>query len=251
VNPLTCQLITPPNPRYPNLNNNTRHTITFNTTLGRYEAGEPNRGGNYLSFEDVTAYLDWAALRPITELEYEKATRGTLPVLAGQWAWGSKAASNLTNVLTLNGPENGTETVNTPANANIRLGNTPLGGVAPGQEWGPVGCGIFARNNTPTRTTTGAAYWGGMEWSGNVAELVISIFATTYTGQWGNGMLNATNEADAANWPTGATANQYGWRGGGWTDPADRARISDREQVQYNWWGPTDRLSERGGRGAR
>ena len=30
----------------------------------------------YISWPDLLAYADWAALRPITELEYEKAARG-------------------------------------------------------------------------------------------------------------------------------------------------------------------------------
>jgi hypothetical protein len=34
----------------------------------------------------VAAYLDWAALRPMTDMEYEKACRGTESVLAFSYA---------------------------------------------------------------------------------------------------------------------------------------------------------------------
>ena len=44
---------------------------------------------NYLSWEDLKAYLDWAALRPLTELEFEKTCRGTNSALLVEYAWGS------------------------------------------------------------------------------------------------------------------------------------------------------------------
>ena len=36
-----------------------------------------------LSWADLAAYLDWSALRPMTELEFEKVCRGTMPRVAG------------------------------------------------------------------------------------------------------------------------------------------------------------------------
>ncbi|MCA6438865.1 MAG: hypothetical protein IM581_02970, partial [Chitinophagaceae bacterium] len=56
-----------------------RHTIVMDSTEVKYTVSRPDRAyakGNtttYLSFSD------WAALRPMTELEYEKAARGPLP----------------------------------------------------------------------------------------------------------------------------------------------------------------------------
>ena len=41
-----------------------------------------------LSWADLAAYLDWAALRPMTELEFEKVCRGTMPRVAGEYPWG-------------------------------------------------------------------------------------------------------------------------------------------------------------------
>ncbi|MEY3442961.1 MAG: hypothetical protein RLZZ519_1242, partial [Bacteroidota bacterium] len=45
-----------------------------------------NRACNWLSWPDLAAYLDWAALRPLTELEFEKACRGDRAPEAGEFA---------------------------------------------------------------------------------------------------------------------------------------------------------------------
>jgi len=80
---------------------------------------------------------------------------------------------------------------------------------------GPVGCGIFARDATTTRVTTGATHGGIMEMSGNLMEPVVSVgdgsTASTYTGVWGDGILNASAVFNTALWPamTGAVNNTY------------------------------------------
>lgn len=43
---------------------------------------------NFLNWQDLAAYLDWVGLRPMTELEYEKASRGNGAPLANEFAWG-------------------------------------------------------------------------------------------------------------------------------------------------------------------
>lgn len=58
--------------------------ITFYCDLNANgTGGEANDGQwiacNYLSWADLAAYLDWSGLRPMTELEYEKACRGPEP----------------------------------------------------------------------------------------------------------------------------------------------------------------------------
>ncbi|MFN9998276.1 MAG: SUMF1/EgtB/PvdO family nonheme iron enzyme, partial [bacterium] len=47
---------------------------------------------NYLSWQDVAAYLDWAGLRPMTELEYEKICRGSITPVENECAWGDATA---------------------------------------------------------------------------------------------------------------------------------------------------------------
>ena len=46
-----------------------------------------------LSWPDLCAYADWAALRPMTELEYEKACRGPNNPVLGEYAWGNTSIS--------------------------------------------------------------------------------------------------------------------------------------------------------------
>jgi hypothetical protein len=53
--------------RYANKNGLNRNNIVEN--LGVYSSTTPYVACNYLSWEDMAAYLDWAALRPMTELE--------------------------------------------------------------------------------------------------------------------------------------------------------------------------------------
>ena len=42
-----------------------------------YVAGAPSRPANWISWDDGLAFADWAGLRPMTELEFTKAARGT------------------------------------------------------------------------------------------------------------------------------------------------------------------------------
>ncbi|MFN9916944.1 MAG: hypothetical protein ACK53L_30425, partial [Pirellulaceae bacterium] len=74
------------------------------------DATLPDRGGgatytgvamNFISWADVTAYLDWSGLRPMSELEYEKAGRGPNAAVAGEYAWGSTSLTNATSVTDL------------------------------------------------------------------------------------------------------------------------------------------------------
>ena len=53
---------------------------------------------NWLAWADVAAYLDWAALRPMTELEYEKFGRGNQNPVANEYAWGSTTITGATSI---------------------------------------------------------------------------------------------------------------------------------------------------------
>ena len=70
---------------------------------------------------DLVAYLDWAALRPMTELEYEKIARGSAEaIVPGEYAWGSTSITTETEID--GAPEDGTETVaNVNANVNYNV----------------------------------------------------------------------------------------------------------------------------------
>jgi formylglycine-generating enzyme required for sulfatase activity len=182
-----------------------------------YVAYRPDRACNFLSYIDVSGYLDWAALRPMTELQFEKAARGGGSTAPGECAWGNTTS---TIASFLSGAESGAENITT-LNANLVAGNIIWGGGDAGQ--GPVRCGIFATVSTTTRQQTGASYWGVMELSGNVREICIhgnagiGIGSSTGGVSWGNGYINASCEHDVANWPNTTSHTFYIiWRGGDW-----------------------------------
>ncbi len=235
-----------------------RNTIAW--TTGDATTSKTDRACSYLSWMDIAAYADWAGLRPMSELEFEKAGRGPLYPVAGEYAWGS---TSITAAVTISGTEAGTETITT-ANANAAYNNTTFLGTGDGGT-GPLRAGIFATSSTTTRVTSGASYYGIMELSGNVWERAVSIGTTTgrgFSGTHGDGILTATSsyEGNATNldWPgvdttsaargiTGAAGS--GLRGGGWaTTTAGRLAVSNRWKA-----GTTDttRGTDYGGRCVR
>jgi formylglycine-generating enzyme required for sulfatase activity len=251
VSPTTCKLITPKDIRHYNTTSY-RRTISFSG--GKYVAAEPNRACNYLSYDDVLSYLDWAALRPMTELEYEKACRGPLPYVYGEYPWGS--AANRVEAINITSPENGSE-ICTDLNANLHFsGSNTNVVVGTSSSAGPLGVGIFARDTTQKRVSTGAGYYGAMELGGNVREVTIGIRGacsnvSCYTGVWGDGLLDSNQRFNAPLWPAATPSYQlFSYRGGGWNDHQDRCRVSDREH--YEWiYNFNDRYESTGGRGCR
>ncbi len=221
---------------------NSDSTVTRNTiawTSGDATTTRSDRGCSYLSWMDGAAFTDWAALRPITELEYEKACRGSSSAVLAEYAWGSTTI-NITR--TISGTENGTETIST-SGANISVDYvTYVGGDTSS---GPLRAGIFATSSS-IRVQAGAGYYGNLDLAGNVAEKCISIGSSAgrlFTGSHGDGVLtttssyegNATNtdwsgiDGTSARGVTGATGS--GSRGGYWTDPIlgyAREQTSDR-----------------------
>ena len=171
---------------------------------------------NQLSWEDQIAYLDWAALRPMSELEYEKACRGTAAVVANEYAWGGTTNANASATITNSGA------VNETPSAGSRSAST--GGVA-----GPLRGGSFAQAAT-TRLAAGASFYGIMEMSGNLWERPVTVgqgsIGRIFTGLIGDGALDASGNANVTNWPAGATG--IGFRGGNYSFGATAMRVSDR-----------------------
>jgi len=63
-----------------------------------YETENPYLPVNFISPDDLHSYLDWAALRPFTELEYEKAARGPASPIPNEFAWGNTRAGQITSI---------------------------------------------------------------------------------------------------------------------------------------------------------
>jgi formylglycine-generating enzyme required for sulfatase activity len=63
-----------------------RNTVSCAGTPLVCATERPARAVGYLSWMDVAAFLDWAALRPMSELEYEKMARGPVVENNGEYA---------------------------------------------------------------------------------------------------------------------------------------------------------------------
>lgn len=201
---------------------------------------------NLLSWPDIAAYLDWSGLRPMTELEYEKACRGTLAPVANEYAWGTTGIASSTYTLSNNGATD--EVIG--SNYSTTVGNA-LYGSTYSTIAGALRVGIFAGTTGNTgRVTAGATYYGIMEMSGNLWELLVSAGNTTgrqFTGTNGNGLLDATGNANVTSWP-GTDGVGAGTRGGGGNSINSKLTVSDRElSIGIG----DSRSSYSGGRGVR
>jgi formylglycine-generating enzyme required for sulfatase activity len=83
---------------YPNLYTINRFTIRCDTNTGVYAADVPGRGCNFLTWKQILGYEAWAGLRPITDLEYEKACRGPRVVARSEDAWAQDACAPATGL---------------------------------------------------------------------------------------------------------------------------------------------------------
>lgn len=201
-----------------------------------------SRACNWLSWGDLGAYLDWAGLRPMTELEYEKACRGTAYYEAKEFAWGTDSIIDANTVL-----EDGTEREQVAETGNDRAGLGSHGYDGPA---GPLRCG-FAATDASNRLQAGAGYYGHMELSGNLWELCVSVLpgGLGFTATCGDGQLTAAGEANVPTWPG---PGGVGFRGGAWNSgilPGFRdLAVSDRFYID---WLSDIRRNTAGGRGAR
>jgi len=223
----------------------TSNPVTFYCDYNNNGVGNESTDGewiacNYISWADLSAFADWAGLRPMTELEFEKACRGggVTDSVTGVYAWGNTTLETATSSLTTLKIGTALETPN--------QGNCNYSSCTPD---GPYRVGSYA-DSTSTRQNSGASYYGVMDLSGSLWERPVTVGNGTsgtviggraFTGSHGDGVLttltsyqgNATNP----DWPgydtTYPTRGVFGavgsgFRGGNWLDGAAYARASDR-----------------------
>ncbi len=231
---------------------NASHNNGFNRygifgALPLYSSTSPYVACNFLNWADLAAYLDWAALRPMTELEYEKAGRGTLAPVPGEYAWGTNQVAAVD--YTLSAQDAANEGIATNY-SQAPFGNAAHSSTVLVTVGGPVRVGIFAANAANTgRVTAGAGYYGCMELSGNLTEHTVSVGSPegrAFTGLHGDGVLDAGGGHDVSLWPAGALAPGAGIRGGYWA--VTLSPLSDRTFANNP---QTIRSSVLGGRGVR
>ncbi|WP_353777633.1 SUMF1/EgtB/PvdO family nonheme iron enzyme [Winogradskyella sp. 3972H.M.0a.05] len=156
---------------------------------GKYVAEYPQRPMNYFSFSDALAFTDWAALRPITELEYEKAARGPSEPIPAEFVWGTNNYNDLERYVHESGDLVFSDGID---ESQLTDANRP----------------VF-----------GASYYWVMDLSGSLWERVITIgnqLGRSFIGTHGDGKLrfgSATND----DWPKSDNEiGGFGYRGGGY-----------------------------------
>ena len=222
-----------------------------------YESSRPFLPCGGLVMADCLAWSAWTGLRPMTELEYEKACRGPLRPVPGEYAWGTAKTSGKTyhrptdrkadwsqEGYVLLGAGTAGERLEWKGETkpDAETGNAAWQGAMHRDAQGRVDTasighrysarnlrvGIFA---TPTsdRVAAGASYWGILDLSGNMWERVMVVgshYGREFAGKHGVGIFRTDGPRL---WGTGS-----GLRGGiGWPvhhpiDPLDAMCISSR-----------------------
>jgi len=172
---------------------------------GVYSTAHPERACGFLSPADGHAYADWAGIRPMTELEFEKICRGSgNPPVNHEFAWGTTYSKN--------------------ARATGSDIDRLLFTIFRANSWYmydeevrqfPLNSGIFTWPGK-SRELSGAAYYGVMEMSTNLSEPCVSIgnrYGRVFTWRNGDGQLAPDGFTDEINWPL-RDGKGGGYRGG-------------------------------------
>jgi len=167
-----------------------------------------------LSWADAAAYADWAGLRPLTELEFEKMSRGFIQAIPNEYAWGSAMLYPIR-------PNIGLSNLNRADEAQTKVIRTGVGNVRTSPDgsathihW-PMRVGAFAESGITSRMESGATFYGIMNTNDNVAERYVNVSTPqgrAFTGEHGDGKLTSAGSANVANWP-GDDSRGTGYRG--------------------------------------
>jgi len=181
-----------------------------------------------LRTEHWLAFLDWSALRPMTEFEYEKACRGPLNPIPYELSWGTTDQSNDYNAA------NYKSSNETPQNYRLGLCNCYTNQVHR--------VGMEAVSNSD-RVHAGATYYGILNMTGGMIERSVGGWGydySSFTNANGDGNINSFGNSDMTVWSN----MQYWNRGGSLTNNASY-RLSER------WWHDENHYNAESGRGVR
>ena len=217
---------------------------------GQYVTSRPRQACSFISWSDGLAYADWAGLRIMTELEYEKSARGFAPPKFREYVWGSSELEDgyvLDKTVFRCAPDqlcvDGNVLVNLLGFSNYRDVCGPRGSdpayvgcrtLSSDLSYrGPLAVGIHARGKTDlTRQASGGSYFGALGLSGNLREPVVpvgDVRSRQYAGETGDGQLDESGAANVPDWFYADGEDLvYGYRGGCWAFHENHARIADR-----------------------
>jgi formylglycine-generating enzyme required for sulfatase activity len=207
-----------------------RNTVVW--TSGDATTSAADRACSFLSYADGAAYSDWAGLRPMTEMEFEKACRGAGEIpTTDEFVWGTTNVSTTAYSISAGTDGQPNESISNPG---VGTGNTSFN-PTDGTIDGPLRCGIFAASAAnPNAEETGGTFYGVMEMGGNLLEKCVNLGTPegrAFVPNHGDGSLDANGEADVANWPPLTTGAGIGGRGGAWNLPFNSIRLSSRSDV--------------------
>jgi len=165
-----------------------RGTCSVALVDGAFQAAAPRRPCNFLTWDDSAAWADWMGLRPMTELEFEKAARGPKRPMPGDFPWGSDTREGV---------------------ARKVLPTRDLAAASDADE---------EALSDATRTRLAASYYWVHDLAGSVWERVVSAghpAGRAFEGSHGDGLLDA-GRATNADWPhqIDKDAPGIGYRGG-------------------------------------
>ncbi len=164
--------------------------LNNNSTPNEANDGQ-NIACNFVSADDTLAYLDWAAMRPMTDLEYEKAARGSVYPVAGDLANGTTTFVSPTSITNSGQVDESVSNIG----ANGLINYLDAGSI------GPIRVGAFATSSS-NRLQSGGSFYGVMDLTGNLWEYVVrtgdGVFGNhSFTYSYGDGSLTTNGFYDA------------------------------------------------------
>jgi formylglycine-generating enzyme required for sulfatase activity len=168
-------------------------TVTKPGTAAVFKTTMPFVPCHFMPCQGARGFAAWSGLRPMTELEFEKACRGPVKPVADEYPWGTTGIAGTapaSGKYALTNFNQVTESISwvgekgpdaTRGNAFFAGNNVALGG--------PTRVGIFATPESD-RVTAGATYWGILDMAGSVGEKAVPVgeaVARGFSGEHGEG----------------------------------------------------------------